>query len=565
MIAPASPTLDSMAQREADEALLQQLKTARQSYEPTLRDIGDFIAPYYHEFPQEANQSNRGQQRDLQIINERPSLALQVGISGTYTSVCPPTEQWFEIETDDPELNKQFDVKSWLETVTPIVAGELLKSNFYTVCPEYFANILAFGTAAQVLLEDYSDDAILWFANMPCGSYWLANDNRNRPAIFARELSMTAHQICDEFGEENVSKKILEAKASKQSSQNEFPVVHVVRPNKQYVPGNLLSKDKPFISRYYEAGNKDKAYLRVEGFDRNPIQAARWMTRGNNAYGFGPGHHAVRSAMGLMAREADLALAGEKQINPPLNAPPGTDIGALSLLPGYINQVPDPGAGQGLRPVYEVGFNLSHGQDMIQRIEARIAETFYNNIFLMIANDTGGKMTAREVVERAHEKRLALTPIVRLTNEYLTPTIARAMEICGKRGKLPPYPEALRGKQLRIQFKSVLVEAANLEDAMAIDAHMQGAVLPMLEIFPDIADNYDSDELDRVRALKAGIPNSIRRNPKDRDEMRQARAEQAQQQAEAAQAEQAAQTAKTLSETDTGNKSALTDLVNGAQ
>ena len=45
MIAPASPTLDSMAQREADEALLQQLKTARQSYEATLRDIGDFIAP----------------------------------------------------------------------------------------------------------------------------------------------------------------------------------------------------------------------------------------------------------------------------------------------------------------------------------------------------------------------------------------------------------------------------------------------------------------------------------------------------------------------------------------
>lgn len=559
-----------MAMRDEAESLLSQLKQQRQSWEPTWRDIGNHIAPYYHELNYtntngaNVNTTNEGDTRDSEIINGTPGRALAVAVSGTFNAVCDPTEEWFGLQTADTELNKQHDVSVWLEEASKAILGEITKSNFYTVVPEYFANILAFGTAAQLCLEDYGRDSCLWFANVPIGSYYVGNDSRNRAVIFGRSTSMTAAQMVKEFGERNCSTRVRDAMTQKRT-QDVFNVDHLIYPNKDYVEGQFLGKQKAFLDCYYECGEKTIPFLRMGGFDTNPAQVSRWMTRGNKAYGFGPGHNTVRSCRALQAYEYDLALAREKEINPPMIAPPGVKTEGYSLLPGYINPSTDPSGTQGLRPAYQIQFNTQHAKEAIADIKEEIRESFYNNIFLMIANDTGGKMTAREVVERAHEKRLALTPILRLTNEHLTPTIARAAEICGKRGKLPPYPDALRGQQLVVQYKSVLAAAASLEKANAVSSHVLGFIAPLSQVFPEMMDNYDPDEMARTHFKDSGGPASMLRDPKDVEELRANRAAQMQAQQKQQEAMAAAETAKSLSQADTGSKNALTDLVNQQQ
>lgn len=550
-------------QREHDEALVAQLVTQRQSWESSLRNIGDYIAPWLHEWDQvdaKGNASNQGQARDNQIINEAPCHALEVAASGLLNSLSDPTEKFMGLETEDPQANETYQVRRFLEDTTNEVLAELSRSGFFKVAPEVYKNVLAFGTAAQVTLESFDSDGVLSFQCFPSGSYYIGNDHRNRPAVFARKFTLTARQMVMEFGRENVCYKVQKAYDDKRTEQA-FPLVHLVRPNDAWAPGR---RDvKRYVSCYYEEGSKEKPYLRMRGFHTNPVQCPRWFTRGTNPYGFGPGHAAVRSAMALQAMEIDLALAREKQINPPLLAAPGVNPYAISTLPGAINQVQSIEGMTGLRSVYDVRFDDAKAREGIAEIERRIRETFYNNIFLMIANDEGGKMTAREVMERAREKRLALTPILRLTDEYLTPVIDRTMEILGQRGRLPPIPDELRGKRLRIQYKSVLAAAAQMEEASAIGQHMLNFTAPLLEVFPELADNYDADQLAREHARRSGVPNKVMRDPAEVEKMRAARAEMAQQQQQLDQGQQLADTAKTLAGADTQSKNALTDVLTG--
>lgn len=540
--------------------MLGELKQIRVTWEPPLRDIGDYILPYAHEWEQ--MDANNGRRRDSLLINNTPTRACDVGVSGLFNGLCDPTEQWAGIEAVDRELNKVHSVREYCEEVIEILLGELTRSNFYNVVPEDFEAILGFGTCASLCLESF-DHSALWFGSLPMGSYYISNNARRKVDTVAREIQMTARQMAAEFPAENLSDAVKQALAAPGKAETLFSVVHLVHPNPAYVPGRMLSKDKRFRSCYYEPsaqGEDPNKMLLEEGFDTFPIQVARWKTRGANPWGFGAGHYALGDSKALQTLEYDIAMAVELQLKPPTISGPGTNFSALSVLPGANTQAVDAASAAGLRPLYEVSFDIQKARVAVAEHEERIREAFFNNIFLMLANDDGGKMTAREVAERAREKRLALTPILRLTNEYLTPRLARCIDILGKRGMLPPLPQELQGQPLKLTYKSVLAQAAMLERAAAVAGNMLNVILPLAEADPTILDNYDMDELSRGQSMESGTPARYLRDPKKVEEIRRNRAAEQAKDAQAERANLAAQTAKTLADTDTTGKNALTDI-----
>ena len=548
--------------RKKYESIVAQLKQQYKTAEPTLRDIGDYISPYNHEFDFEANDTNQGDRKDGMIIDEAPCRALEVAVSGLFNGLCDPTEEWMGLETDNPELNDLHSVSQWCQEVAKRVLGEISKSNFYTVIPEDFKAILAYGTCASVTLEQYANSCV-WFGAMPIGTYYIGNDARRSVNIAAREQRMSARQLAEEFGIENLSDAAQNAIATNKGEQV-FPFTHVVCPNPKWTQGQgFASKEKKYLSCYYEPGqhvHEDKV-LAEEGFDTFPIQCARWSTRGNAPWGFGPGHNVLASSKSLQAYAVDLALAREKQLNPTLIVPPGVNLSGISLMPGALIQATDAAGAQGLRPLHDVRFDIKAGQDGLEQLKVAIKEGLYNNIFMMLSSDTGGKMTAREVAERSREKRLALTPILRLTHEYLTPRIARILDIMGKRGLLPPFPPEMENSTLRIQYKSVLAKAAEIERGAMAKDHMLNFALPLSAVDPNILDNYDMDAFVRDAAKNDGVGASVMRDPAKVEEMRAAKAEMARQQAMQQQQQHEAETAKTLSAADTSGKNALTDVL----
>lgn len=542
------------------------IKQEFSSWQPTLQEIGDYMAPYSHEFT--SGDANNGRRRDSAIINNTPTDAVDVAVSGLFNGLCDPTEQWVALEAVNRDLNKIHAVRRYCEEVSEIVLSERARSNFYHIVPEDFESILAFGTCASICLEAY-DRAAFWYTTMPMGTYYIANNARRIVDVVGREMQMTASQMADQFKEQNLSDAVREALRRPGGAEQRFTVAHLLSPNPEHIRGNALAKHKRYRSCYWEVqgghGADPNRMLLEEGFDRFPAQIGRWKVKGNDAWGRGPGHYALGDSKAIQAMEYDLAYGVEVSVKPPTISGPGTNFTPQSVLPGANTQAQSPEAAESLKSLYGVNIDVEKLRTAIAAHEDRVRRKFWNHIFLMLANDDGGKMTAREVAERAQEKRVALTPILRITGEYLTPGIAYNIDVLGRRGMLPQMPEELRGQPLKLEYKSVLAEAAKLQRAAQVTGHMLGFVAPLAELHPESLDVIDFDEMGRGQALESGVPARYLRDPKKVEALR---AQRAQDQAKMQQAERAnmvANTVKTLSETQTGGRTALADLSAAAE
>ncbi len=562
MLTHAVPTISKI---QGYNRQLAGLKALRQRHEPHWQDIRDFIAPDSYEDPS-AQTTNEGERRDSAIVNNTPTLALETAVSGLFNGTCDPTERWFGIEAVDPELNKVHAVQVYLDETTDRLLGEINRSNFHKQVAEDFRSLLAFGTCATFMEEVFGADAIINFQSMPIASYYVANNFRREVNLVARDLRMTASQMVEKFGDK-CSSAVKTAAQDPGRGQQEFPVVHIVHENKGFNPRQAaLSYDKEFRSCYYEPSTEGKGDQTLEegGFSAFPVACARWNTTGPNPWGFGCGRTAIGDCRALMAMEVDSATAVELQIKPPLIVPSGMAGAPISLIPGTLNYAPDGASDNGISPILNVQHDLSHSTQKINEHEDRIDRAFFVPIFLMLANDDGGKMTATEVRERAQEKRLALTPILRVGEEYHKPIIRYLFALAGKRGRLPEPPPELQGQEIRITLKSVLFAAAELERNIAVRGSVAYA-MQVGELRPDVLDNLDFDKIIREDFRRSGAPGDLLLDPGDVQADREARAAAAAKQAQGERANLAAQTAQTLASTPTDTKNALTDIMAGMQ
>jgi hypothetical protein len=194
-------------------------------------------------------------------------------------------------------------------------------------------------------------------------------------------------------------------------------------------------------------------------------------------------------------------------------------------------------------------------------VQQRIQRGFYADLFAMMINSDRRQMTATEVVERHEEKLVLLGPVLqRLNVELLNPLLDDVFEYALEAGLLPEPPEALQGVELEVEYISLLAQAQQAVAASGIERAM-GFAGNLVGVFPDIVDNIDADEAFRQYGDVLGVSPDIIRDSNTVGQMRQAKAEEAAQQQAMEQSQQMAQSAKVLSETDTQNPNALTDLI----
>jgi Xaa-Pro aminopeptidase len=110
--------------------------------------------------------------------------------------------------------------------------------------------------------------------------------------------------------------------------------------------------------------------------------------------------------------------------------------------------------------------------------------------------------------------------------------------------RIPPPPPEMSGQAMRIEFVSPFAKALKLAKARGATQLAQTA-LSLKELFPDIADNLNGDNL--IATIHDGVSSdpSLIRDPREVQAMRQARA---QAQAQQVQIEQMAQAASTYAD-----------------
>ena len=206
---------------------------------------------------------------------------------------------------------------------------------------------------------------------------------------------------------------------------------------------------------------------------------------------------------------------------------------------------------------------VEHNDD-IMKTEDRVEKTFYVDLFLMLASSDRRQITAREVAERHEEKLLMLGPVLeRLHNELLDPLIDRVFNMATRAHVLPEPPEILQGRELRVEYISVLAQAQRLVAVGAIE-QLGGYIGEISAIWPDARHKFNAlQSIDEYSEALGVSPNLVVTDEEVEEKLAaEAEAMKAQQFAESGPG--MATAAKDLSETDTSGKNALTDLMQQA-
>lgn len=498
------------------------------------QDLSDYVLPTSGRFF--ASEANKGDKvrKSKNVYDSSAKRGLNVLAAGLMAGMTSPARPWFRLSTGNPELNDVHAVKVWLSDVEDLMRQAFAQSNTYRALHQTYTELGAFGTGCMVLLEDF--DNVVHCYPLTIGEYALATDDKGNVNTLFREFNMTVGQMIDQFGADNVSTAVLD-QARRGNLDQWIPVHHVVEPRKNRDTRMRDALNMPFASVYYEAGGNTDKLLGESGFKNFNCLAPRWVVTGNDVYGTGPGHDALPDIRQLQHGQLRKQQAIDYQVNPPLQVPASLKEGGINRLPGGVQYVDSVGSDNSVRSMFEVKLDMAALREDIMDVRERIKGHFYEDLFLMLANDNRSGITATEVAERHEEKLLMLGPVLeRLQNELLDPLIdftferlANARTASGK-PVLPPPPKELSGLEINVQYISTLAQAQRAVGLQSIDRLVAtvGAIAGAKQD-PGIWDKINVDEIVDQYADGLGVSPKLIISDDDVKAARDARTQQQQQ------------------------------------
>lgn len=535
----------------------------RSSWFEHWREISDNLLPRSGRFF--ATDRNKGQKRHNKIINSTGTRSLRILAAGMMAGMTSPARPWFRLETPDSDLMEVTAVKLWLEAVTKKMRDIFAGSNTYRALHSLYEELGAFGTGADFILPNFKH--VVHHTPLTAGEYAIAVDHEGNVNTIVREFDMTVANMIDQFGPTNVSQAVKRLYDTGKSMDSWVPVIHLIEPRTLRDASKRDNLNMPFKSVYFEAAGQEDKFLRESGFKRFPGLCPRWGASGGDIYGNSPGMEALGDVKQLQHDELRKAQAIDYMTKPPLAFPTGMKEMEIDTLPGgaafYDGAV---GSGK-IEPMWEPTLNISHLDQSIMRVENRIGQTFYADLFLMLAQDTRSNITAREIAERHEEKLLMLGPVLeRLHNEFLQPLIDVTFDEMVLAGIVPPPPDELHGVPLKVEFVSMLAQAQRAIGVQSVD-RLIGTVgsIAIMQANAGVAvtalDKLNVDQtIDAYSEMLGVDPNLIVAD----DQVMIVRDNRAKQQAEAqrmAQAEQASAVAKNLAQAPTNEDNALAGVM----
>lgn len=510
-----------------------ELWTTRSSYDSHMQEIADFLLPRAVRLDE--SNKNRGAVSDFNsIIDETGTQAHGVLEAGLMAGMTSPARPWVKLATPDRDLMEFGPVKNWLSKVTQKMLMIFSKSNTYRAFRSSYGQLGAFGTAANVVVDNY--DNVLHNFPLAWGSYALGVSHLGKVDTLCRVFARTAEQLVAEFGYDNCSQTVKNMYDTGKYS-SEVPVIHIIEPRRDRDYKSPLSKHMAFRSCYIESGrDSENQYLRESGFREFPAITPRWLVDGDDTYASRwPGALALGSIKQLQQEQRQKSTAIDYKVEPPLGVPTALKNQDVDRLPGGVTYI-DTNTQNGIRSLYEVNLDLNHLLADIADVRDRINKSFFVDLFKMIANDTRSNVTAREIAERHEEKLLMLGPVLEsLHNEMLQPfveiTFAKMLRagLFAPGSELEPPPE-LQGQELDIEFISTLAQAQRAVGVGSVD-RLIGTIGSLGQIKPDVLDKLDADQAVDVYADMLGVDPSLIVADKDVALIRKDR--QAQQQAAA--------------------------------
>jgi hypothetical protein len=552
--------------RREIEGRVKALMDKRSQYETRWKSIRDYQLPYIGSFDGMDDEENAASRKDLHIYHSCAWDSNQIFAAGVMSGLTPPSRKWFRLNFANTELEDNSELGKILDERIDILSDVLEKSNFYTAVHSCYLE-LAFGQAPLGIFPDTQYG--VHFVPYTVGSYAMENGADGTVQMFVRRCKMSARQIADKFGIENVPENIRQELETGASLKASHKVIWYVEPNRYYSAEKLGNFHLPYLSVYYVEQSDASEYLHIGGFHEFPIPVARYLISGNDSYGKGPGWFAEGDSKALQMLEKDKLTMVELSVKPPMLADTRFSVKGINLVPGGKTYSEQPDA---VRPLFMVQGNLQHMQETIEEVTQRIKRAYSADLFMML-DQQDKSMTAREVLERTQEKMAVLGPVVqRMQFEFLGRIIERVYNILD-RARMFPEPEDeeaaeyLRSAEVKIEYISPLAQAQKMSGLVNIEQAI-AFVGQLAQFNQDILDKVDWNEAVNRYFNLVGAPAAIKRTDdqyEDIQKQKQAKAAQMEQMQQAVQMAQmaapAAQAAKNATEAAQDGNPALAELM----
>jgi hypothetical protein len=534
------------------------LKTERSTYVTHWKEISDYLLPRSGRYF--VTDHNRGERRHNNIYDSTGTRALRVLGAGLMGGATSPARPWFRLATADTDLMDFAPVKLWLSQVQHGMLDIFQRSNTYRALHSMYEEIGAFGTGASMVMDDFDD--VIRHHVLTAGEYAIAQNYRGEVTTLYREFQKTVSELVMEFGYDKCSQTVRNLH-DRGSLDTWVTIIHGVEPraDRERDVSKRDALNMPFKSVYFELGSDNDTYLRESGFKTFPALVPRWSVVGGDIYGSSPGMEALGDIKQLQHEQLRKAQAIDYMTKPPLQVPSSMKNREIDMLPGGTSYVDMAGGSAGIKTAFEVRLDLNHLLGDIQDVRGRINQTFYTDLFLMLAGSPTSNMTATEVAERHEEKLLMLGPVLeRLHNELLDPLIERTFNRMIESGMVPPPPEELQGIDLNVQYVSMLAQAQRAVATNGIDRFV-GNLGAVAQYKPDVLDKFDSDKWADAYSDMLGIDPELIVSNERVALIRQSRAQAQQAAQQQAQTAQAAATAKDAAAAGGGGEDGLTNAM----
>lgn len=462
---------------------------------------------------------------------------LAASLQGTLTS---PSLPWFSIKLRDKVVNEDHRVQMWLEDTARRMYDAFNDANFNTEVHEMYLDLTSIGTGC-LFVEEHKDgftDNGIHFKTLHINEFYIQENNNGFIDTVYRKYKMSARQAVQEFGEENLGEKILEA--ARHKPEKEFVFIHGVEPSEDYkrATGKVATKLKYHSCHVCQ---EDKMVVRTGGYNEFPYLVPRWSKATGEIYGRSPSYNALPDIKTLN-KAVEIGLkAWAKAIDPPLLVQDDGVIGRVRTTPAGITVIRNDGA---IKPL-QIGSNWQITDMKETQLRTAIRQAYYSD---QLQLQEGPQMTATEVQVRYELMQRLLGPTLgRFQSEFLNPLIERVFGIMFRAGALLPPPDNIQEAKMDIEYVGPLARSQRMEEAQAIDRLYQLAA-NVAQIDPTIMDNINHDEAIRMRATLLGVPKSILVSREDVADKREAQQQAAMQQQMMMAQQQQAQTGKMQAE-----------------
>jgi len=478
------------------------LKTYRSNWESHWQEIGDFVAPNKGNITKKRTHGDKNTER---IFDGTAQFAAELMASSMHGMLTNSGTPWFSLRYTDDEFETDDTAKEWLEAATDKMYVEIGRSNFHEAINELYFDLVTFGTA--VMFVDTDKEGTLRFSTRHISECYVSEDEFGRVDTVFREFKMPARAAVAQFGEENITQRLL--KKSQDDPYDMVELLHVVMPRYDRDTVKIDAKNKPVASIYLDPG--DKKIISESGFDEFPYMVPRFRKASyENGYGRSPAMTALADIKMLNEMSKAVIQAAQLQIHPPLLVPDDGFILPVRTVPGGLNFYRS-GTRDRIEPL-NIGANNPLGENQLEQRRTAIRAAFYVDQ-LVTGNRPG--MTATEVIQKSTEKMRILAPLTgRLQSELLRPLIDRIFNLITKKKGFAPAPETMAGNEIDIEYVSPLAKAQRQGDIQA-SLELFQFLAPLMQVDPNVVDFLDVDGLAKHIIKTTGVPASVVRGAEE--------------------------------------------------